>query len=679
MPVLTADNLGLSFGAFDLFKGIRLAVANDAKIGLIGPNGIGKTSLLLMLAGIHQPTVGEIHMARGRRLGYLRQEAVDAFASRTNTVYAEMLTVFEGLSARQAKLHEMEAQMAAPGQSEQDLEALLTGYGELQQAFESAGGYDYELRIQQTLDGLGLGKDYWQMPLNHLSGGQKTRALLARLLLEKPDLLMLDEPTNHLDIEAVEWLERILQNWEGAVLIVSHDRYFLDNTVNTIWEMQPNGIETYPGNYSAYLVQRQERWKYAERVFSEEKERLLKEVDFIQKNWVRASTHARALGLLRRLSRDLAIVENHGVMALRSGRKWSEYDEETHRKADRPLDVIDAIRKVNAVSLANPRPPAIKPHLAEVHSSGTIVLQARKAVVGYPGNSLFKIDTLELRRGECAALIGPNGSGKTTFLKTLLGQLKPLSGQVQIGAGSKLPVGYFAQAHDGLDPQLSVLDELTRHKPMEEERARNLLAQYLFRGEDVFKPVKALSGGERARLALAILATEGATVLLLDEPTNHLDIPAREALQAVLENYTGTILLVSHDRYLIDRLATQVWEIRGGRLEIFQGSYRQFVLRKASGTSAIEGRKILLAPKPLAHDNSRETQRQALAMGQVETRIHEQEKRIQRLSRELEEAGVRNARGDRRAFEQINQLSWQIAQAQARLDELMGEWEKLAV
>ncbi|HEX9019195.1 MAG TPA: ATP-binding cassette domain-containing protein, partial [Anaerolineaceae bacterium] len=351
MSILSADNLGVSFGAFDLFKGISVTVANDSKIGLIGPNGIGKTTLLLILAGINPPTTGQVHFAKGRRFGYLRQEAVDAFADRENTVYSEMLTVFADLQDRQAQLHELEAQMTRQDMTDEEMSTLLDEYGKRQEAFDKAGGYDYDIRIQQTLEGLGLGKKHWNMPLNHLSGGQKTRALLARLLLEKPDLLMLDEPTNHLDIEAVEWLERILHDWEGAVLIVSHDRYFLDNTVNTIWEMSREGIEVYPGNYSAYLLQRLERWDFMERVYSEEKSRLLKEVDYIQRNWVRDSTHAQALGRLRRLTRDLAIIDNYGLMALRSGKQWLEMG----LSAERPLDVIDAIRKVNAIAIPNNR------------------------------------------------------------------------------------------------------------------------------------------------------------------------------------------------------------------------------------------------------------------------------------------------------------------------------------
>jgi ATP-binding cassette, subfamily F, member 3 len=662
MSILNADRLGLSFGAFDLFKGISVTVANDSKIGLIGPNGVGKTSLLLIFAGLIQPTTGAVHLARRRRLGYLRQEAVDAFAQGDNTVYAEMLTVFSSLREQQVRLHEMETQMSN-GQYTED---LLQEYGDLQEAFEQAGGYEYDVRIQQTLEGLGLGKTYWDMPLNLLSGGQKTRALLARLLLEKPDLLMLDEPSNHLDIEAVEWLERTLRVWEGAVLIVSHDRYFLDNTVNTIWEMSPDGVQVYSGNYSAYLLQRQERWEYYERVFSEEKARLLKEVDFIQRNWVRASTHARAMGLLRRLSRDLAIVDHFGILALRSGKKWSEFG----LSVERPLDVTEAIRKVNAIQISSSRPPEIKPRLTTDLTSGNIVLQSEDLVVGFPGHPLFSARDLELRRGECAALIGPNGSGKTTFLKILLGEVQPVKGRVMLGASLK--IGYFAQAHDSLLPEQSALEALMEGRALRQEEARRHLARYLFRGDDVFKPVGALSGGERARLALAILDLGGANFLLLDEPTNHIDIPAREALQEVLDVFSGTILLVSHDRYLIDRLATQVWEINDKQLQIFKGPYREFVLRRPASTSRAAPRRMLLSPKPLARDNSKDTRRRMQSLDLIEERIRSQEAALHKLTRELHRAGELGA------LDQMHKLSWQAAKAQADLENLIEEWEKIA-
>jgi len=510
------------------------------------------------------------------------------------------------------------------------------------------------------------------MPLSHLSGGQKTRALLARLLLEKPDLLMLDEPTNHLDIEAVEWLEHTLGEWNGAVLITSHDRYFLDHTVNTIWEMSRSGIETFTGGYNAYLQERQVRWEYAERVFEEEKTRLLNEVDFIQRNWVRASTHARALGLLRRLSRDIAIVQTFGIMALRSGQKWSE----TGLSSDRPLDVIEAVRAVNAISLPSHRPPRIKPRLAAESVSGTIVLRAN-ASIGFPGHTLFSVRELELRRTECAALIGPNGSGKTTFLRTMLGEHPPLAGEVQLGAGLK--IGYFAQAHDTLNPAHTVMEELVSHRLMDPGPARGYLAQYLFQEDDVYKPVSALSGGERARLALAILALDGANFLVLDEPTNHLDIPAQEALQQVLEDYAGTILLVSHDRYLIDRLATQVWELREGKLHVFKGSYREFVLRRAAAAGPGRARQVLPPARPVGaygHTplrlDSHAARKKAEAIAQVEGRIQDKESEVQRLYSAIQQAS------EKQAFEKVRQLSDQLAQAQAALDQYMLDWEKLA-
>jgi len=317
------------------------------------------------------------------------------------------------------------------------------------------------------------------------------------------------------------------------------------------------------------------------------------------------------------------------------------------------------------------RPPVIRPRLASAPTSGNMVLRAEKAHIGYPNYPLFRIHELELRRGECAALIGPNGSGKTTFLKVLVGQLEPTSGEVRLGAGLK--IGYFAQAHDSLNGSHSVLEELTRHKPMLEAEGRSYLAPYQFREEDVFKPLSALSGGERARLALAILALEGVNLLLLDEPTNHLDIPAREALQGLLEGFNGTILLVSHDRYLIDRLATQVWEIRGSKLHIFRGGYREYILRGSTvPISGSKARTTILPPRPMARDNSRETRRRQEELDKVEERIRSQEAVLQKLSRELQKAG------EKQSYQHLHELSWQVSKTQASLDELMTQWEQLA-
>jgi ATP-binding cassette subfamily F protein 3 len=660
MSILTTNNLSLSFGAFDVFQGISVDIANNSKIGLIGPNGIGKTSLMLIMAGITLPTSGSVQIARGRRLGYLRQEAVDAFAARNNSVYAEMLTVYDDLLKQKIRLHQMEAEMTAGHCSDE----FLAQYGDLQHAFELAGGYDYDVHIQQTLSGLGLGSEYWEMPLNHLSGGQKTRALLARLLLEKPDLLMLDEPTNHLDTDAIEWLEQTLSQWEGAVLVASHDRFFLDSAVSVIWEMSRSGIEKYTGNYSDYLLHRDEKWEFLQRVFKEEKERLIKQVDFIQRNWVRASTHNRALGLLRRVSRELKAIETYGIMVLRNEKKWSDLG----IRSEKPLDVVEAIRKVNALQLPG-RPPLIQPRLTSTERSGNIIFQVEEAVIGYPGKPLFTADEIELHRGECVALMGPNGSGKTTFLKTLLDQQNVLSGRVHQGANLK--IGYFAQSQESLNPDNTVLEELLQHQSMMRSQARSYLGQYLFSGDDVFKPISALSGGERGRLALAILALEGANFLLLDEPTNHLDIPAQEVLQELLQNFKGTILVVSHDRFLVDRLATQIWHLREGVLNVFQGTYRQFILKMSVPTAKI--RKVILQPRPMARDNSRETRKKQQALSRLEDRIQQQENSLKLLGKTLQKAGKDQP------HLHLRELGEAYSQAQEEMEELMTEWEKLAV
>jgi ATP-binding cassette subfamily F protein 3 len=583
MSLLAFTGLGQSFGADDIFSGISGSLPFGGKVGLVGPNGIGKTTLLLILAGLAEPKEGSAHLARGRRLGYLRQEAVAAFAARDNTVYAEMLTVFAPVLAQQARLTELEAAMAA-GQSTPE---VLEEYGAVQEQFVSAGGYDYDVRIQQTLTGLGLSKHQWDVPLAHLSGGQKTRALLARLLLEQPDLLILDEPTNHLDTGAVEWLESTLRQWEGGLLVVSHDRYFLDNVVNVIWEMSRTGLEDYSGNYSAYLRQREERWERQQAVFIATKERLAEELEYIKHGYARMSTHSIAEGKLKRLSRDLAVIEIKGVGALDV--PWAQQGTEVQAAAARPLSISDAAKHIRG--LTPPRtPPTMRLSLEAAHElraargGSHIILRTQGLRVGYPGTPLITAGDLALHRGECAAVLGPNGAGKTTLLRTLLGQLAPLAGSIEMGP--KLQVGYFAQAHESLNPDDTLLQALGRHRSMPEEKGRAYLSQYLFRGDDVYKPVSALSGGERGRLALALLALAGANLLLLDEPTNHLDLPAQEVLQETLETFPGTILLVSHDRYLVNRLATQIWEVHGGHLNVYPGSYDDYLeKRNLAGTA----------------------------------------------------------------------------------------------
>jgi ATP-binding cassette subfamily F protein 3 len=564
MSILTASGLAQRLGATDVFTGISATIPHAARIGLVGPNGIGKTTLLRLLAGLDQPARGGVHRAQGLRIGYLRQEAVEAFAGRSHSVYDEMLTVFAGLLAQAADLAALEARMAA-GESST---ALLAVYGPLQEAFERAGGYEYDLRIGQVLEGVGFTPAQWNLPLAHLSGGQKTRALLARLLLEAPDLLILDEPTNHLDGKAGEWLEHTLRAWPGALLVVSHDRYFLDTVVDRIWEMHRTGIEVYRGNYSAYVHQREERWERQQRVYDAERERMEKELDFIRRN-LGSQNNDIAVGKLRRLGRQLVAAEYLGLMAA-VNTKWSE----TGQSSPNLLTPDEVGRRIKALKPPQ-RPPTLALQLKAAQRGGNIILRTTSLAVGYPGTPLFTAADLTLTRRECAALIGPNGSGKTTFLRTLLGQVAPLGGAIHLGAGLK--IGYFAQTHDSLNPTHRVIDALLARRAMPLGAARDFLAHYLFRGDEVWNPVGGLSGGERGRLALALLALDGANLLLLDEPTNHLDLPAQEVLQAGLEQFEGTLLLVSHDRYLVDRLATQVWELRDGRLRVFPGPYAEYL------------------------------------------------------------------------------------------------------
>jgi ATP-binding cassette subfamily F protein 3 len=671
MSILTARHVGHSFGAHDIFWGVTVSIPNDGKIGLVGPNGVGKTTLLTILAGLTQPEAGHVHIARGSRLGYLSQESSDAFGGREHSVFEELLTVFADLEQTAARLSQMESTMSN-GQVSED---LLTQYSTLQEQFELAGGYDYELRIRQALSGLGFTAETWQLPLNHLSGGQKTRALLARLLLERPDVLILDEPTNHLDVQAIEWLEGALKMWDGAILIVSHDRYFLDSVVNTIWEMAEGGIETYRGNYSAYLRQRSERWERKQKEYDALMERIDKEMDFIRRNMASQRTQM-AQGKLSRLAREVEAIHAGGLdvlPALRS-KGWLRVKNEVGL-AMRPAATVGELQaRINEL---NPpiQPITLKMRLDASHRSGNIILRTMDLHIGYPDNVLFTAEDIELHRQECAALIGPNGTGKTTFLRTILEQIAPMDGEIKLGAS--LNVGYFAQVHEELNRDNSVLDEFLVHQAMPISEARNFLARYLFRGDDVYNKVGTLSGGELGRLALAILALEKANFLLLDEPTNHLDIPAQEALQLALEAYSGTILLVSHDRYLINRMASQIWELREGELRVYGGGYQGYLeARERVSAKETEEKKVTGAgtgqieadvySQALSKNALR---RQSEYLQALEDRIHDSETQLSKLGEELQAASHNQNVAD------IRRISMAYADAEAGLATLLQEWE----
>ena len=663
MSLITAVNLSKSFGANDIFLGVSLSIPHHARIAIVGPNGIGKTTLLRILAKEEEPSTGEVSLARNLSIGHLPQEA--GFDS-PHSLWEECLQPFEELRELEAELQRLELAMADADQ----VDRVIDKYGRLQAEFEHQGGYTYIHRIQQVLSGLGFTPDEYPSPLSRLSGGERTRALLARLLLSEPDLLILDEPTNHLDIAAVEWLEGYLRQWKGATLIVSHDRYFLDQVVNTIWEMTRSGFETYHGNYSAYVGQRQERWNRRREVYEAEKEKLEKDLDYIKKN-ISGQNVTQARGRLRRLSRHLQAIEQVGLDAAIS-KKWSELSMSVDTTTSM-LSPEEAQRRVAALREPSNKPPQLHLHLHADQRSGEIVLRTHNLQIGYPGKVLFIAGDIELRRLQCTALIGPNGAGKTTFLKTILEKIPPQVGEVELGASLK--VGYFAQAHEDLHPERTLVQEIDAVAPdMLVADIRAYLARFLFTGEDAFKPVSVLSGGERGRLALAKLALGGANLLLLDEPTNHLDIPSQEILQEVLDEFQGTILLVSHDRYLIDALATQIWEIDEdkGILRTFKGSYSQYrqqleaerLVDKETGGNKMHVNESPKKPKVSAEDRQKQKR-----VKEVEASIEQLEADLAALGHRLENPPQDSAK--------VQKLGMEYVRVQRELEILMEEWGDL--
>ncbi len=626
MSMLTASKLAMSYGIQDVFSDVSLDVPQGAKIALVGPNGSGKTTLLHLIAGLEHPTAGVVHCAKGLQMGYLPQQADFSAAG---TLWEAMLDVFAPLLKQAAELRRLEEAMADPTTRPVALER----YGPMLDTFERAGGYTYEARIRQVLAGLGFDEQDVNSPVAQLSGGQKTRALLARLLLEEPDLLLLDEPTNHLDLPGIEWLEDYLATWPGAVIVVAHDRAFLDAIVEQVWEMAWGQLERYRGNYSAYVTQKAERVALQQAEYERQQQFIERTEDFIRRNLAGQRTR-EAQGRRKRLERM--------------------------ERLERPREY-----RTMSFSLGE-----------DVIRSGDLVLGLYDLAVGYRAdNPLFEIQDIELRRGQRVALLGPNGSGKTTLVRTILGRIPTLSGHVRVGASVSL--GYFAQGHADLDVDKTVLETIIDAGEPRMSAARDWLGRYRFSGDDVFKRVGDLSGGEQARVALAVLAFQGANVLILDEPTNHLDIPSQEMLQEVLDNFGGTLLMVTHDRYLIRNLATCVWAIRGGRLCEIRGgyeAYRQWEEEQRYGDE--DGDERGKSSLKTARDREREARRaaervaarQAQRQEELEQAIHQLEVRRSQLEIQIALAS------EQQKVERVRELGVEYASVQTELDSLLAAW-----
>jgi ATP-binding cassette, subfamily F, member 3 len=634
MSILSAHNLAKYFGAQDVFRDISLNLTRGDKVALVGPNGTGKTTLLRILIGLEEPTAGMVTVARQLRIGYLPQHA--GLVS-THTLYDEMLHVFDDLRRQQANLLILAEEMALAD----DMAEAMDRYATAEQRFELAGGYEYEARIRRVLGGLGFREEMYNWPVAVLSGGQITRALLARLLLQEPDLLVLDEPTNYLDLAALEWLEGYLQGLPQTLLVVSHDRRFLDRVVNRIWELDRGSLETYRGNYSHYMRQRQERRERQRREYEEQQEEIAKTEEFIRR--YKAGQRSReAAGREKRLARVERIhaPESQRHMRLRLN--------------------------------------------TDLRSGDKVLISEQGVVIGYRsrpnGNAddgephvLFRSGSLLVERGHCVALLGPNGSGKTTLLRTLLGETELLGGDLRLGASVK--IGYLSQTQQELNPDITVMQQIMAAGHFEMEPARALLARYLFAGDDIDKRIGDLSGGEQSRVALALLSITGANLLILDEPTTHLDIAAQEVLQEVLSDFEGTILLVSHDRFLMDALATHVWVLKDGHLCQYEGNYSAYLAAEAERAAREQAASVQVADggqKRQERPGGSEERKRRAEVEALEREIETLEREIGETEHLLMQASTAQD------AERVRDLNVAYQDLQRALSEHLARWEAVA-
>ena len=631
MIILQASKIERSFAGELLFDNINLQVDEGDRIALVGKNGAGKSTLLKILVGEEEPTSGQINKKRDLSLSYLAQDS--RFES-SNTIYDEMLHVFDDLRKTEKTLRQMELEMGE--KTGADLEKLMQDYDRLSEEFRQAGGFTYEADIRAILNGFKFDESMWQMKIEELSGGQNTRLALAKMLLEKPNLLVLDEPTNHLDIETIAWLENYLVNYSGALLIVSHDRYFLDKVATITLDLTKHSLDRYVGNYSSFVEQKEQKLLTEAKNYEKQQKEIAALEDFVNRNLVRASTTKRA----------------------QSRRKQLE-------KMER-LDKPEAGTKSAHMTFHSDK------------TSGNVVLTVEEAAVGYDDQILSEPINLDIRKMNAVAIVGPNGIGKSTLIKSIVGQIPFIKGEARFGAN--VEVGYYDQTQSKLTPHNSVLDELWNDfKLTPEVEIRNRLGAFLFSGDDVKKTVGMLSGGERARLLLAKLSMENNNFLILDEPTNHLDIDSKEVLENALIDFDGTLLFVSHDRYFINRVATQVLELSEEGSTLYLGDYDYYLEKKAElealaaaqaeAEPASSTEEVTSNDYHLQKQNQKELRKITRRIEQLEAEMEELDQKIQDITETMHST---NDAAD------LVQLQSDLDQLTVQQEAVMEEWAELS-
>jgi ATP-binding cassette subfamily F protein 3 len=620
MALITLSGVRKSFGAFQVLDEVTFTIGPSEKVALVGPNGSGKTTILRLIAGLDEPDTGLVQVLPGTSIGFMPQ---DSELTGGGTLVEEVSNASTEIKRLERELRRLESAMSAA--QDRELDALLAEYGEVQHEFDRLGGYSFDAEVKSALSGLGLGPEHWEKRVEILSGGQKTRAALAKLLLQKPDVLLLDEPTNHLDIEACEWLEAFLQGFPGAALVVSHDRYLLDKVVTKVVDLHEGCTKSYPGNYTSYAKQKEESVRQQLENFERQQEEIGKLEDFIQRY------HAG----------------------------------QRHREARGRQKKLDKMARLRKPKMQTDK---MKVRFDAAMSSGHIVIDLRDLGKSWDETPLFSGLNLLVEKGDRIGLVGPNGSGKTTLLRMIVGDEEPSAGTLSLGYG--VEIGYFAQEISGLDPVNTVLEEILDSADLTPHEARSLLARFLFTGDDVFKSVARLSGGEQNRLILAKLMLQRPNLLILDEPTNHLDIDARQSLDRALKDFEGTIILTTHDRYLLNSVANKIVELANGIGRVFEGNYDFFAER----VRTIRARPAKKKPKPAAQKThpTGPTRPAGPTASDIEQEIEAAESRLMELA-DLLGRPETYTDGSRAAAAQA-----EYHELSTRLEELYKDWEALS-